>query len=88
MKTRNEYKWNFEGICPINGRSDKYQATLTTSLTVIVEDLLAYCEKHSSIPTFQEDWAKALAKRFVGKVTLLCHHRGGVRILSECDGRF
>ena len=85
MKTRNEYKWQFEGICPINGRSDKYQATLTTSLTVIVEDLLAYCEKHSSTPTFQEDWTNNLAEKFGGKVILLCHHRGGVRILSECE---
>ena len=87
METQNEYQWNFEGICPINGQSDKYQATLTTSQTVIVEDLLAYCEKQSSVPTFQEDWTHSLAAKFCGKVTLLCHHRGGVRILSECDGR-
>ena len=85
MKTRNEYKWQFEGICPINGRSDKYQATLTTSLTVIVEDLLAYCEKHSAIPTFQEAWTTNLAGKFGGTVTLLGHHRGGVRITSAAE---
>jgi len=87
MIVSNEYKWNFEGVCPINGQTDKYQASLTTSRTVIAEELLAYCEKHSSVPTFQEDWTHNLAAKFGGNVTLLCYHRGGVRILSKCESK-
>ena len=85
MKTRNEYKWTFEGLCPVDNGSDKYWATLETEKMVVVEDLLAYCEKHSTTPTFQEAWTTNLAGKFGGTVTLLGHHRGGVRITSAAE---
>jgi NADPH-dependent 7-cyano-7-deazaguanine reductase QueF len=85
MIKNNEYKFLFEGICPVDGGSDKYSATINTTGLIIVEDLLAYCEKQKEIPTFQEDWTRNIAEQFKCKVALLGYHRGGVRILSECE---
>ena len=85
MKTRNEYKWMFEGLCPVDNGSDKYWATLVTDEMIVVEDLLAYCQEQLSTPTFQEDWTTNLATKFGGTVTLIGHHRGGVRITSEAE---
>ena len=84
---RNNYQWSFEGICPVNRRSDKYFATIeVVNGFVQVEDLLEFCEKAGDVPMFQEEWAKLLHKKFGGKVTLIGHHKGGVRIESVVDG--
>jgi len=87
MKTQNQYRWGFRGTCPINGRSDKYYATIETKKFIIVEDLLAYCEANKEKPIFQEAWTKKLAEKFGVSVTLIGYHRGGVRIKSfaECS---
>ena len=79
----NEYKWSFRGTCPMNGRSDKYWAKLTTTGFVEVEKLLKFCADREEEPIFQEDWTKLLQKEFGGAVTLVGHHQGGVRIKSE-----
>ena len=81
----NEYKWSFRGTCPINRRSDKYWATLETSNMVEVEKLIEFCETRKLEPIFQEDWTKLLQDAFGGKITLVGHHHGGVRIKSTAQ---
>ena len=67
----NEYKWSFRGTCPVDGRSDKYWATLRTDGFVEVLELLKYCADREMEEKFQEDWTRELSERFGGEVTLL-----------------
>tara|TARA_R110002020_G_scaffold386307_2_gene597077 strand:+ start:333 stop:611 length:279 start_codon:yes stop_codon:yes gene_type:complete len=83
MSKLNVYKWSFRGTCPVDRGSDKYDATLKTTETIIVEDLLEWCAKRKEEPIFQEDWTTDLAYTFAGKVTLVCWHRAGVKIESS-----
>ena len=85
MRMKNEYKWSFSGTCPVNGRSDTYWATLEKEGFVEVETLLKFCADRETEPIFQEDWTKMLCEEFGGKVTLMGHHHGGVRIQSICE---
>ena len=81
----NEYKWSFRGTCPVDNGSDKYWATLVTDGFIEVEKLLDFCEERKNKPIFQEDHAKDLCAAFGGIVTLIGHHRGGVRIQSTAQ---
>tara|TARA_R110002050_G_scaffold147152_2_gene272914 strand:+ start:739 stop:993 length:255 start_codon:yes stop_codon:yes gene_type:complete len=76
MSISNEYSWSFRGTCPVDGKSDKYRATINTDMFVEINDLLKFCEKREGTPIFQEQHTEDLQKHFGGVVTIVGYHKG------------
>jgi hypothetical protein len=74
MEKLNRYHLTFTATCPNNGVEIKYNLTIDTKLTIMVEEIM---EEVQSIKTgFHEDIADRLAHRFFGRQTLKGHHHG------------
>ena len=79
----NEYKTTFFAHCPFNGYRILYELTITTTETIMVEEIIDTVSRIGD--GIHEDIADLLAKKFVGCQTLTANHHG-VQITTTRDG--
>ena len=83
------YNFNVICVCPNDGEKIKYDVTLETEVTIMVEDILNMCMNFAYKEKFQEDLTEELSRCFVhlipvNKITTRGTHQG-VTIVCEKD---
>lgn len=85
------YNFNVICVCPNDGEKIKYDVTLETEVTIMVEDILNMCMNFAYKEKFQEDLTEELYHAFqeancypVNKITTRGTHQG-VTIVCEKD---
>lgn len=69
----NIYRTTFTSVCPVNGKSVRYDLEIEASHVIRAEDLMAACRPG---PSLHEDLADQLFDRFGGRQTMRANHHG------------
>jgi hypothetical protein len=76
----NKYEITFVVCCPVNNKQIAYYLQIETINTIMVEDLISFCNAQSS--KFHEELADELSIKFGGNQKMTAFHHG-VQITTE-----
>lgn len=80
---RVKHKLQITSICPVDGKADVYECTVTTGRVLSVEEILAAVAAMKDRSAYQEEICQELHRRLACKVRLVGYH-SGVRTEVVC----
>ena len=71
-----EHNLTIQAKCPVNGNTDTYRVTVTTTRLIAVEEILSEVDRLTDIPIFQERLTGDLAASLFARVKTVGAHSG------------